>query len=115
MMNNEEKIKPFVVVKYKGGVSLCMYEVGEYKQNIFEMRKDEGFEGNGYDWTSLAIVFLAEKMLKFVDKIDFDPEAGMFCATAKKKRTIEKFAIDFKAFCEDDDLMSDLFSRAELD
>ena len=45
---------------------------------------DEGFEG-GYDWNSLALVFL-----------------------------LEKNARGFKAACEDRKLITDLFSRAQL-
>ena len=47
---------------------------------------DEGFEGGGYDWNSLALVFL-----------------------------LEKNARGFRAACEGRELITDLFSRAELD
>lgn len=42
--------------------SLIYYPDGEYRQEVFDTREEEGFEGNGYDWTSLALVFLEEKM-----------------------------------------------------
>ncbi|MCY7169950.1 Imm51 family immunity protein [Streptococcus mitis] len=47
---------------------------------MFDTREEEGFEGNGYDWESLALVFLEEKMPELSDAIYFDPEGSMFCA-----------------------------------
>lgn len=43
--------------------SLIYYPGGEYRQEVFDTREDEGFEGNGYDWASLALIFLEEKCL----------------------------------------------------
>ena len=73
------------------------------------------FEGNGYDWASLALVFLEEKMPELSDAIDFDPEGSMFCAYSSKVDALAKFALEFKEFCDDIEAMKDLFSRAELD
>ena len=39
----------------KGVQSASVFlNVGEYLQEIFDTREDEGFEGSGYDWRSLA-------------------------------------------------------------
>lgn len=113
-MDINEHIKPFVIVKHENSTSLIL-DVGKYKLEIFLEREDEGFEGNGYDWSSLAQVFLYEKMPQLQDLINFDPEAGMFCAYSESTEAIENFATQFKAMCEDEDLMRDLFYRAELD
>ena len=56
------------------------------------------------------MIFLDEKVPELKDAIDFDSEASMFCIEALKK-----FALSFKEACEDDKLIRDLFSRAELD
>ena len=95
--------------------SLIYYPDGEYRQEVFDTREEEGFEGNGYDWTSLALVFLEEKMPEWSDAIDFDPEGSMFCAYSSKVDALAKFALEFKEFCDDIEAMKDLFSRAELD
>ena len=58
--NFEEQIKPFFWVEHESTVSVCL-NVGEYKTEIFQSREDEGFEGNGYDWESLARVFIEEQ------------------------------------------------------
>ena len=83
--NINEKIAPFSLLVYDEDPqnvrgSLIYYPDGEYRQEVFDTREEEGFEGNGYDWASLALVFLEEKMPELSDTIDFDPEGSMFCA-----------------------------------
>jgi len=115
IMNDKQKIAPFFWVDHdSGSASLCL-DVGEYKQEIFDTRSDEGFEGGGYDWESLAIVFVEEKMPELKTIVKFDSEASMFCAYSFDKEALEKFAISFKNTCEDKSTITDLFSRAELD
>jgi tetratricopeptide (TPR) repeat protein len=115
LLEVERKINPFKLVSHNNGSISLILDVGRYKHEIFQTRAEEGFEGNGYDWGSLAAVFLEEKMPHLVDIIRFDPEAGMFVAYSDNKLAILSFAIAFKEACEDDSLIKDLFSRAELD
>lgn len=110
----KETIKPFFWVEHESSVSVCL-NAGEYKDEIFETRAEEGFEGNGYDWASLADVFLNEHKPELADLIHFDPEAGMFSAYSADAAALEAFIVSFKAACENDALIQDLFSRAELD
>lgn len=113
-MSFEEDIAPFKVVSYESGNSLLL-GVGFYKNELFETRQDEGFEGGGYDWESLAKIFLNEKKPELTDIINFDSEASMFCAYSQDLDALKDFVISFHDACEDDDLIRDLFSRAELD
>ncbi|MCD8454589.1 immunity 51 family protein [Tenacibaculum finnmarkense genomovar ulcerans] len=110
----ESKIKPFFWVKHSDSYSVCL-NVGEFKDEIFETRSDEGFEGGGYDWCSLACVFLNEKTPALKELINFDPEGSMFCAYSKDKEALQKFIVAFKEASENEELIQDLFSRAELD
>ena len=118
--NINEKIAPFNLLVYDEDPqnvrgSLIYYPDGEYRQEVFDTREEEGFEGNGYDWASLALVFLEEKMPEISDAIDCDPEGMMFGAYSSKGDTVARFALGFKDFCDDIEAMKDLFSRAELD
>lgn len=110
----EEAIKPFTWSEYEGSYSLLLV-TGEYKAEVFRRRREEGFLGTGYDWASLAQVFLDEKQPELADQIDFDPEADMFCAYSSEEEGLKAFALAFKSACEDRKLIQDLFSRAELD
>ena len=114
-MSIEQSIAPFKIVYHEKSTSVIMSEVGTYKQPIFDERADEGFQGSGYDWQSLAEVFLEEKLPQLKDKIRMDSESSMFCAYSADKNALEEFAVKFHAACEDDAVMRDLFSRAELD
>lgn len=114
-MDFDLQIQPFFWVEHESGTaSLCLYR-GRYKQALFDSRAGEGFCGSGYDWTSLAQVFLDERMPILKDTVHFDPEAGMFCAYSSSSEALRRFALAFKDTCEDDVLITDLFSRAELD
>ena len=110
----QDAIQPFLWVEHENSVFVCL-DVGSYKNEIFESRKDEGFEGNGYDWASLAQVFLEEKMPELSGIVKFDPEGSMYCAYSSDVEALNRFALGFKQACEDESLILDLFSRAELD
>lgn len=110
----KNEIAPFFWVEHEGSASVCL-NANEYLQEIFDTRADEGFEGSGYDWESLAKVFLHEKLPSLIEKVDFDSEAGMFCMYSKNTEALQEFIRHFKNACEDKTFILDLFSRAELD
>lgn len=109
-----EDIMPFLWIEHENRMSVCL-NVGEYLQDVFDTRADEGCEGNGYDWQSLAKVFLEERCPEWLGEIDFDSEASMFCVYSGNRKSLEEFIRHFKHACEDKPLIMDLFSRAELD
>ena len=112
----EKRIAPFFWVEHDGkSFSLCLGVAERYKRKLFVTRSREGFRGNGYDWESLAKVFLEEKIPALEEVIKFDPEMGMFCAYSSDADALAKFAIAFKDACQDDALILDLFSRAKTD
>ncbi|MHA6531699.1 Imm51 family immunity protein [Paenibacillus sp. BAC0078] len=108
-------VAPFILVEQEHGGMSVILNAGSYKSWMFNTRADEGFEGSGYDWASLAAVFLQEQMPELADSIHFDPEADMFCAYSSNKEAILSFAAGFKKACENEALIQDLFSRVELD
>lgn len=110
----KEFIAPFFWVEHEKSVSVCL-NVGDYKTEIFETREDEGFEGNGYDWASLAQIFLEEQKPELINIVKFDPEGSMFCAYSSDSDALKSFIVLFKQTCENETLIQDLFSRAELD
>ena len=116
MQNKEkqEKIAPFFWVDGEQNYSVCL-NVSEFKDEIFQTRASDGAGGSGYDWAALAEVFITEKMPELESELGLDPEADMFCAYSKNAEALQKFATAFREMCNDDKLMKDLFSRAELD
>ncbi|MNO20809.1 SMI1 / KNR4 family protein [compost metagenome] len=108
-------VAPFILVEQENGGMSVILNVGTYLADLFGTRADEGFEGNGYDWASLAAVYLEEHMPELADTVHFDPEADMFCAYSGNRESILSFAAGFKKACGDEALIRDLFSRAGLD
>ena len=115
-----EQLEPFKLMVFDEGTedvwaTLVLWLNEDYKQNVFDTRQEEGFLGNGYDWNSLATVFLEEKMPELVDALSFDSEAGLFSIGSEDVEAVKKVALGFKAMCDDDSEMMDLLSRATLD
>lgn len=76
-----KQLEPFKLMVFDEGTedvwaTLVLWLNDDYKQNVFDTRQEEGFIGNGYDWNSLAIVFLEEKMPELMEVLSFDSEAG---------------------------------------
>ena len=115
-----KELEPFKLMVFDEGTedvwaTLVLWLNEDYKQNVFDTRQDDGFLGNGYDWNSLATVFLDEKMPELLDALSFDSEAGLFSIESEDVEAVKKFAIGFKALCDDESEMTDLLSRAILD
>ncbi len=110
----DEIIKPFFWVDHGTTSSVCL-NIGGYKDEIFQSREDEGFEGGGYDWEALARVFITEQVPELKKIVSFDSEGSMFCAYSENKNALKDFILRFKDACENEKLILDLFSRAELD
>ena len=115
-----KQLEPFKLIVFDEGTedvwaSLVLWLNEDYKQNVFDTRQEERFLGNGYDWNSLATVFLEEKMPELVDALSFDSEEGLFSIGSEDVEAVKKFAIRFKALCDDESEMMDLLSRATLD
>jgi len=114
-MDFDLQIQPFFWVEHDSGQATLCLSAGRYLPELFDSRAGEGFVGNGYDWTSLAQVFLDERMPNLTGLVLFDPEAGMFTAYSDNREALRRFALAFKDACEDDMLIANLFSRTELD
>ena len=115
-----KQLEPFKLMVFDEGTedvwaTLVLWLNEDYKQNVFDTRQEDGFLGNGYDWNSLATVFLEEKMPELVDALSFDSEAGLFSIRSEEVEAVKKFALGFKAMCDDESEMTDLFSRVILD
>jgi len=112
-------IAPFEWLEAEDGTASVCLEAGEYKAEIFQSREEEGFLGNGYDWGSLIQVFLQERHSEWQEYIEMDPESAsisVYCnAKENAREMLYEFIRAFVAACEDDAVIRDLFSRAELD
>lgn len=115
--NNTDRTSytPFILMDE--GSSRSLFLSDRYmveKTHIFEERADEGWNGNGYDWNSIAQVLVAEQLSDLKDELEFDPEAGMFSALGPRP-ALERLGLALAAAFHDESILRDLLSRAQLD
>ncbi len=84
------------------------------RQHIFLERADEGWEGNGYDWASIATVVIREQMPETLSAIELDPEAGRFAAYGPLE-ALTRLGESLAVVYADEAALRDLLGRAELD
>ena len=106
----QRKIEPFKWSSSEDQHTLYLESDTSYLVDLFATRANDGFSGNGYDWESLAEIFLAEVYEGDDDSFEFDSEADTFVVYSEDGDALA----DFKEACEDENLIADLFSRAEL-
>ena len=114
-MDFESKISPFSWKEHDdGSVSVTLYSSKKYKKKLFATRKKDRFVGSGYDWESLATVFIQEKMPDLHNAIQFDSERGMFCVYSSDIDALKRFIIEFKGTCENDELFLPRINVAQI-
>lgn len=109
-MTIRDKIRPFTIVDYAEGGTLTLYSVEDYKQEIFDTRKDEGFTGNAYDWIMLAEAFARDNMPDVLEDIAFEPESDILTIYADDVILLESFAMQFKQALDNDEYIYPLFN-----
>jgi len=111
-MDFKNHIAPFSWTEHDdGSASVTLYTSEKYKAKLFKTRKKEGFVGSGYDWESLAQVFIQENFSDLQLVIEFDSEHLMFCAYSSDLGALKRFILAFKETCENDKLIAGVFSR----
>ena len=112
--SDESKYAPFTLIAGDNPSLILSDDDMSLRVSVFEEKEDEGWLGNGYDWTAIARVVVDEKIPDAKDKLEFDPEAGMFCALGSIE-SLERLGAEMKKVFDDENLLRDVLSRAELD
>lgn len=74
-------------------------EADGYRSEVFEDATDGEWEGDGYDWTTLA-KHLLQKLPKIKNKILFDSESSYFIAYSISKEVLLEFLSSFQAIID---------------
>lgn len=74
-------------------------EANGYKSEVFEDATDGEWEGDGYDWTTLARHIL-QKLPEIKNKVLFDSESSYFIAYSINKKVLLEFLSSFQAIIE---------------
>ena len=115
-MSDSDKLSyaPFILITGEHPSLILSDNDMSLMMSVFEESEDEGWLGNGYDWTSIAQVVLEEKLSDLKDKLEFDPEAGMFSAVGSID-SLRRLGEEMKKVFDDENLLRDFLSRAEID
>lgn len=114
MTDFHAQIAPFYWVESENAYSVCMSDVCRYQQFIFDSRQKDGFRGDGYDWQSLAMQFLQDEYAHLEYAIRTDADTDRFCIYSDDKDALQTFVLALKQTCENETLILDLLSRADL-
>ena len=68
---------PGTLVEHGGGHYSLIYSEFPDFSDVFDPK---GLQGGGYTWHGMVMHLLEENAPEALDALDFDPEAGMFCA-----------------------------------
>ena len=101
---------PFILIDGHCRALVMFDHAMAMKSHVFRERSAEGWTGNGYDWTSLAEVVVAECLCTLTEPVTYDSDADLFSARGYRS-TLEKLAFQLQAIYCNDDAIRDLMSR----
>lgn len=108
-MTNQE-FAPFSVSQYEDGDwGLTLSEFDD----CYEIFDEFGYENGGYGWHGVAEALIRLKAPHLAKKIEFDPEASMFAAHAKKRDDLEELARLLRAAIDDEALLRTALENAD--
>ncbi|GAB3660752.1 Imm51 family immunity protein [Glycomyces tarimensis] len=84
---------------------------GPADSHLAEVFDAHGLEGNGYDWQAAVHAALVERT-SVLDRIEFDPEAGMFCAYGEDREALGAVATTLESLLARPALLVDALAVA---
>ena len=73
----KESIGPLALMEHEGGQYSLVLSDLDYRAEVFE---EKDHEPSGYAWEGVVQLLLQERAPELADRVEFDSEAGMFCA-----------------------------------
>lgn len=107
---NEADFAPGTLVDHGDGRYSLVYSAFPDFGDLFERK---GLQGGGYTWHGMVVHLLEEQAPEALESLDFDPEAGMFCALSDSLIALRAVA-KVLGKLEDRDLVSDLIENVDL-
>ena len=104
---------PFILIQSDNPSLILSDQFMPLKFHIFEEKANQGWTGNGYDWTSIAKVLIDKQTPELRGKVKFDPESGMFSAIGPLE-VLQQLGKALRNIFEDDNLLRDLLNRAKI-
>jgi|SRR5690606_4432591 len=81
MYDEREIYAPLVLFEYDHNPgNYCLMLSDSHMVDVIDVFEERGHEGGGYDWEAVARQIVRAEAPGLAQRVDFDPEAGMFVA-----------------------------------
>jgi hypothetical protein len=110
-MSSTHEISPLKIVEGEDGEYSLILETGDNAADdtIVEL----GHEPNGPFWDGVATLLIRDELAELEDEIEFDSEAGMFCAISEDLDGLEQLGALMAKIATSDSEVRDVVRRAE--
>lgn len=91
MLTDRTRYAPLFLMEYDhkpGHYALILSDDHMVTHEALFERQDR--EANGYGWTDTVLGVVREQAPDLLDRLDFDPEAGTFCAYGSDREALEQ-------------------------
>jgi hypothetical protein len=111
MSSDTPEISPLKIVEGEDGEYSLILGTGDNAADdtIVEL----GHEPNGPFWDGVATLLIQEELPDLEDEIEFDSEAGMFCAISEDREALERLGALMAKIATSDSEVRDVVRRAE--
>ncbi len=96
-------IAPFTIAETSPGKFSLLLTVFEPASAVFD---EAGVEGGGYAWEAIARHVVEHVALELQERLDFDPEASMFCAYGEDRDALLELGARLAALFHDRDALA---------
>jgi hypothetical protein len=104
-------VEPLKVLETESGSYSLVLVAGNTP--VDELIVEAGHEPNGYFWEGVAQLVANDSHPPILEQIEFDSEAGMFCAYGADRRSLEALGALMAAVVNDPDCLSTALRMAE--
>lgn len=110
MIIDPAEFKPGTLIEYGDGRYSLTYSAFPDFDDLFAPK---GLQGGGYTWHGMVMSLLEDNEPDALDSLDFDPEAGTFCAIGDDLDALRAVA-RMLVKLEDRAVVADIVSRVDL-
>ncbi|WP_166388123.1 Imm51 family immunity protein [Catellatospora methionotrophica] len=103
-------MKPLTLMETDPGEFSLLLDTGGLA--VDDLIQELGHEPNGYFWEGIAELIVANEAPELDGRVDYDPEAGMFCARSQDRAALEDLGARMSVAATDPGRLRELVALA---
>ncbi|MEG0576395.1 MAG: Imm51 family immunity protein [Bacilli bacterium] len=107
------QISPFEWFVDENGNAAVKINVKSHLIEVFKKHKNDGFECCGYDWCTIIMLYINEKMKKDLLSFDYDPDNENVIIISKNQVALKEFSLNFRKDYDNTHLIESLMSQVD--